>query len=137
MLRKGERIKKPKENKLMISHPNVLPRTFGEKAADNLTRIAGSWGFILAFLGFLVLWILFNVTWVIFWRTWDPYPFILLNLLLSCLAAIQAPIILMSQNRQGQKDRQRSEYDYAVNRKAAHEIGDIKKIVNKINRKIN
>ena len=114
----------------MISHPNILPRTFGQKAADNLTRIAGSWGFIISFLVFLILWMMVNVyAWI---NTWDPYPFILLNLVLSCLAAIQAPIILMSQNREAQKDRQRAEYDYAVNRKAEREITEIKKQLNRI-----
>ena len=114
----------------MISHPNILPRTFGQKAADNLTRIAGSWGFIISFLVFLILWMMVNVyAWI---NTWDPYPFILLNLVLSCLAAIQAPIILMSQNREAQKDRQRAEYDYAVNRKAESEITEIKKQLNRI-----
>lgn len=114
----------------MISHPNILPRTFGQKAADKLTQVAGSWGFIISFLIFLVLWMLVNVyAWI---NTWDPYPFILLNLVLSCLAAIQAPIILMSQNRESQKDRQRAEYDYAVNRKAEREIKEIKTQLNRI-----
>lgn len=120
----------------MITHPNILPRTFGERAADRLTAIAGSWGFILSFAGFLVLWMVMNTTWLVFGKTWDEKPFILLNLILSCLAAFQAPIILMSQNRQGQKDRQRAEYDYAVNRKAAREIDQIKKLVDRIDRKI-
>lgn len=94
-------------------------RTFGQKAADKLTKWAGSWTFILGFLFFLMIWIVVNVyAWI---KTWDPYPFILLNLCLSCLAALQAPIILMSQNRANQRDRQRAEYDYAVNRKAERE----------------
>ena len=70
-------------------------------------------------------------------QAFDPYPFILLNLVLSCLAAIQAPIIMMSQNRQAQKDRIRAEYDYAVNRKAEREIQQIRKMVNRIDRKLN
>ncbi|GAJ02667.1 unnamed protein product [marine sediment metagenome] len=119
-----------------ITHPNILPRTFGEKAADGLTRVAGSWGFILSFAGFLVLWIIMNTTWLVFGSTWDARPFILLNLILSCLAAFQAPIILMSQNRTSQKDRQRAEYDYAVNRKAEREIQEIKKAMNRIEGKI-
>jgi len=126
--------KKPVGILKSISHPNVVPSTFGEKASDRLTRIAGSWGFIISFLVVLVLWMAANVyAWI---NTWDPYPFILLNLVLSCLAAIQAPIILMSQNRQTQKDRQRSEYDYAVNRKSAREIDEIRKQLNRIENKI-
>ncbi len=117
-----------------ISHPNILPATYGEKASDRLTKIAGSWGFIISFLVILVLWMAANVyAWI---NTWDPYPFILLNLVLSCVAAIQAPIILMSQNRQVQKDRQRSEYDYAVNRKSAREIDEVRKQLNRIENKI-
>ena len=118
-----------------IAHPLRLPKTFGQKAADKLTRSAGSWTFILSFIALLVLWILTNIyAWV---NAWDPYPFILLNLALSCLAALQAPIILMSQNRSSQRDRQRSEYDYAVNRKAEREIQEIRKIVRRLDRKLN
>ncbi len=121
------------------THPSLFDaRTFGQKAADKLTEIAGSWTFIILFLVFLVAWIFVNAYWIVFGRTWDPYPFILLNLLLSCLAAIQAPIILMSQNREAQKDRIRSEYDYAVNRKAEKEIQEIltrlERIENRIKR---
>lgn len=119
-----------------ITHPNILPRTFGQKAADALTKYAGSWGFILFFAVFLVLWMVMNTSWLVFGKTWDEKPFILLNLILSCLAAIQAPIILMSQNRQAQKDRQRAEYDYAVNRKAAREIEEVRKSIERIERKI-
>ena len=118
-----------------IAHPLKLPKTFGQKSADQLTKGAGSWTFILSFIALLILWILANVyAWI---NAWDPYPFILLNLALSCLAALQAPIILMSQNRSSQRDRQRSEYDYAVNRKAEREIQEIRKIVNRIDRKVN
>lgn len=117
-----------KENPKLLKNPNKHPSyvtlTLGQKAADNLTKYAGSWTFIISFMIFLLLWIAVNLyAWI---NTWDPYPFILLNLVLSCLAAIQAPIILMSQNRAAQKDRQRAEYDYAVNRKAEKEIQDIK-----------
>jgi uncharacterized membrane protein len=109
-------------------------RTFGERASDNLSRFAGSWGFIISFLVFLVVWMAVNVyAWI---NTWDPYPFILLNLVLSCLAAIQAPVILMSQNRQVQKDRQQTEYDYAVNRKAEREITAIQKQLNRIEKRL-
>jgi uncharacterized membrane protein len=98
-------------------------RSFGEKAADNLAKWAGSWTFIILFFLFLGIWMIANIyAWL---NTWDPYPFILLNLCLSCLAAIQAPIILMSQNRQSQKDRKKIEYDYQVNRKAEKGIETI------------
>ena len=83
---------------------------FGDKVADKLSEIAGSWGFIIGFTGFLVFWIVLNT--VILKDAIDEYPFILLNLLLSCLAAIQAPIIMMSQNRQAKKDSLRNQNDY-------------------------
>ncbi|PIO07670.1 hypothetical protein COU59_03105 [Candidatus Pacearchaeota archaeon CG10_big_fil_rev_8_21_14_0_10_34_12] len=122
---------------LHLEHPSFrVPRTIGQRAADNLTKWAGSWTFILSFLVFLVLWMIVNVSWIIFGRTWDPYPFILLNLVLSCLAAIQAPIILMSQNREAQKDRLRAQYDYAINKKAEKEIQEIKIQLEKIERKL-
>ena len=95
--------------------------TFGQKMADNIATFGGSWTFIIAFFFFLMLWILTNV-WFLATKPFDPYPFILLNLILSCLAAIQAPIIMMSQNRQEQKDRQRAEHDYQINLKAELEI---------------
>lgn len=115
-----------------VTHPNILPATFGEKAADALTRYAGSWGFIIFFASFLVLWTVMNTSWLVFGKAWDEKPFILLNLILSCLAAIQAPIILMSQNRQSQKDRQRAEYDYAVNRKAVRDISEVQEEIRQI-----
>ena len=109
-------------------------RTFGQKAADILTKWAGSWIFIIFFFCFLFIWMLINVyAWI---ESWDPYPFILLNLVLSMLAAIQAPVILMSQNRQAQIDRLKSEYDYAVNRKAEREIQEIRKQLEKIEKKL-
>jgi len=109
-------------------------RTFGQKAADRLTKIAGSWGFIGFFVLFIIVWMAINVyAWI---RSWDPYPFILLNLILSCLAALQAPIILMSQNREAEKDRRKAEYDYRVNVKAEVEIRDIKRQLNRIENKI-
>lgn len=106
--------------------------TFGQRSADNLTKFAGSWTFILIFFLFLITWIGINSFWVIYEKKIDPYPFILLNLLLSCLAAIQAPIILMSQNRQTQRDRLHAEYDYRVNKKAEKEIREIKVQLNSI-----
>jgi len=95
--------------------------SFGERLADGIARFGGSWSFISCFGAFLVLWIVLN-TLVLGLQPPDPYPFILLNLLLSCLAAIQAPIIMMSQNRQEAKDRLRSRHDYQVNLKAELEI---------------
>ena len=127
---KKEETKKVK-NSLLITHPNALPTTRGQRAADRLTKIAGSWSFIIGFLVFLVLWMMTNVIWLEH-QSWDPYPFILLNLVLSSLAAFQAPIILMSQNRENERDRQRAEYDYAVNRKAEREIEEIKRSIEKI-----
>jgi uncharacterized membrane protein len=95
--------------------------TLGEKLADRIASFGGSWYFLSLFGAFLVLWIAMNSL-VLLWRPVDPYPFILLNLVLSCLAAVQAPIIMMSQNRQEAKDRLRSEHDYQVNLKAELEI---------------
>jgi uncharacterized membrane protein len=96
-------------------------RTFGERVSDFVADFGGSWKFIISFFAVLLLWIGFNV-WVVTQAVFDPYPFILLNLVLSCLAAIQAPIIMMSQKRQEAKDRLRSENDYRVNLKAELEI---------------
>jgi uncharacterized membrane protein len=95
--------------------------TFGERVADEVARFGGSWRFLIIFGSVLLVWISINCV-VLLWRPFDPYPFILLNLVLSCLAAIQAPIIMMSQNRQEAKDRVRAEHDYQVNLKAELEI---------------
>lgn len=89
--------------------------TFGEKVADKLTKVAGSWNFIIGFSIFLLSWIILNLTGII---KLDEFPFILLNLLLSCLAAFQAPIIMMSQNRQSKKDTLRSKNDYRIDLKS-------------------
>lgn len=97
--------------------------SFGERVSDRLAKIAGSWGFIISFGLTLIIWILINL--YLFSKPFDPYPFILLNLVLSCLAAIQAPIILMSQNRQEDKDRERAENDYKVNLKAEIILEDL------------
>ncbi len=96
-------------------------RSFGERLSDQLAAFGGSWTFIGLFFAILAVWMGFNV-WAATRDIFDPYPFILLNLVLSCLAAIQAPIIMMSQNRQEAKDRLRSENDYRVNLKAELEI---------------
>ena len=95
--------------------------TFEEKIADRLAAGAGSWKFIIGFTIILIIWIALNSV-ILLWKPFDPFPFILLNLVLSCIAAIQAPIILMSQNREEAKDRLRSEHDYRVNLKAELEI---------------
>lgn len=95
--------------------------SFGEKMADHIASFGGSWRFILTFFGFIISWIIFNA-YVLIKQPFDPFPFILLNLILSCLAAIQAPIIMMSQNRQESKDRIRSEHDYKIDVKAELEI---------------
>ncbi len=109
-----------------------IPKTFGQKAADWITKWAGSWTFILGFFAFLGLWVFTNGYFLLRYikdGVIDPYPFILLNLFLSCLAAIQAPVILMSQNRENQMDRERARYDYAINKKAEKEIREIKNIL--------
>lgn len=97
------------------------PPTTGQIVADKVATFGGSWTFIIAFFLFIVCWMIVNI-WMLANQAFDPYPFILLNLILSCLAAIQAPIIMMSQNRQEQKDRQRAEHDYMINLKAELEI---------------
>jgi uncharacterized membrane protein len=104
-----------------LLHPAKETLTTGQRLSDKVARFGGSWAFILSFLGLLVLWIVVNA-FVLANRAYDPYPFILLNLILSCVAALQAPIIMMSQNRQEEKDRQRSENDYMVNLKAELQI---------------
>jgi uncharacterized membrane protein len=95
--------------------------SLGQRIADKVASFGGSWTFIIIFFLFILVWILINV-WLFVAKPFDPFPFILLNLLLSCIAAIQAPIIMMSQNRQEQKDRQRGEHDYKINLKAELEI---------------
>jgi uncharacterized membrane protein len=95
--------------------------TFGQRVADSVAAFGGSWIFIISFFLFILIWIAINI-WAFANKPFDPYPFILLNLILSCLAAIQAPIIMMSQNRQEEKDRRRAEHDYKINLKAELEI---------------
>ncbi|HEY9211391.1 MAG TPA: DUF1003 domain-containing protein [Ancylobacter sp.] len=96
-------------------------RTFGERASDLIASFGGSWTFILSFCAFIVVWMCINIA-IASAERFDPYPFILLNLVLSCVAALQAPVIMMSQRRQEAKDRSRSENDYRVNLKAELEI---------------
>ncbi len=104
--------------------------TLGQRAADTIAKFAGSWAFIFSFTGVLVLWMVVNV--ILAAKAFDPYPFILLNLVLSCVAAIQAPLIMMSQNRQEEKDRRRAENDYKVNLKTEIMIEDLYDKVNAI-----
>lgn len=95
--------------------------SFGQKIADKVASFGGSWTFIISFLVFIIIWISINVFWFLN-RGYDPYPFILLNLILSCIAALQAPVIMMSQNRQEEKDRARAKKDYMINLKSELEI---------------
>ena len=104
--------------------------TLGQRAADTIAKFAGSWAFIFSFAGVLILWMVVNA--ILATKAFDPYPFILLNLVLSCLAAIQAPLIMMSQNRQEEKDRNRAENDYKVNLKTEIMIEDLYDKVNAI-----
>lgn len=103
------------------SFPAEKNLSFGNRLADKVASFGGSWRFIIIFFIILIVWMVLN-GWFLHEKGFDPYPFILLNLVLSCLAAIQAPIIMMSQNRQEAKDRQRAEHDYKVNLKAEVEI---------------
>ena len=112
------------DSKISISPKNEKDKyTLGQRAADKIAKFAGSWAFIFSFTGVLILWMAVNV--VLATKAFDPYPFILLNLVLSCVAAIQAPLIMMSQNRQEEKDRHRAENDYKVNLKTEIMIEDI------------
>ena len=101
----------------MLAHYETA--TFGQRLADRVAMLGGSWGFIVLFMVGLVVWMLINIREP---KPFDPYPFILLNLVLSCLAALQAPVIMMSQNRQAAKDRLDAQNDYRVNLKAEMEI---------------
>ena len=118
-------------------NPNELieeESTFGERIADSVARFGGSWSFIIMFLVILIVYSAINV--VLSNKAWDPYPFILLNLFLSMLAAIQAPVIMMSQNRQDTKDRLRGELDFAVNRRAETEIQGLSRKLNQLTEKV-
>jgi uncharacterized membrane protein/quercetin dioxygenase-like cupin family protein len=118
-------------------HPNDVieqEASFGERLADSVARFGGSWGFIITFAVLIVVYTWLNLHAAA--SAWDPYPFILLNLILSMLAAIQAPVIMMSQNRQDKKDRLRSELDYAVNRQAEAEIQGLAHKLNLLGKKI-
>lgn len=104
--------------------------TFGQKAADSVARFAGSWAFIFSFIAVMVIWMVANI--ILATKAFDAYPFILLNLVLSCVAAIQAPLIMMSQNRQEAKDRKRAENDYRVNLKSEFVIAELYKKIEQI-----
>lgn len=109
----------------MKSHIQQTP-SFGERVSDKIAELGGSWKFILLFISFIAIWILINAIWLT-GDGFDPYPFILLNLILSCIAALQAPIIMMSQNRQEVWDRERAKNDYEINLKAEKEIKELHK----------
>lgn len=112
-----------KEDKSIVStlEDEGETRSFGQKIADKVADFGGSWTFIISFLLFIVIWISANVL-ILVNKGFDPYPFILLNLILSCIAALQAPVIMMSQNRQEEKDRTRAKKDYMINLKSELEI---------------
>lgn len=117
-------LKKAHERKVISTDVNAAlsaESSLGERLADGIARVGGSWSFILTFLLFLVVWCVVNTV-VLMTRAFDPYPFIFLNLVLSMLAAIQAPIIMMSQNRQAERDRFEAAKDYEVNLKAELEV---------------
>jgi uncharacterized membrane protein len=108
--------------------------TLGDRVADEVARFGGSWSFIISFLLVLAVYAIINIR--LGKTAWDPYPFILLNLFLSMLAAIQAPVIMMSQNRQDAKDRLRSELDFEVNRRAASDIQGLARKLNTLGEKV-
>jgi uncharacterized membrane protein len=105
------------------TNKQIKKSTFGERLSDKIARFGGSWSFIISFMSIMSAWITINL--VLKDKAFDPYPFILLNLVLSCLAALQAPVIMMSQNRQEAKDRARNEADHTINKKAEAEIREL------------
>ena len=111
------------DEKLLVSavEDEVEVRSLGQKVADKVADFGGSWTFIILFIVFIILWISINI-YILVNKGFDPYPFILLNLILSCVAALQAPVIMMSQNRQEEKDRDRAKKDYMINLKSELEI---------------
>lgn len=116
-----------KDNKVIsanMDNDGVTAASVGERVADKVAEFGGSWTFIISFVVFLLIWIAVNMYWLNN-KGFDPYPFILLNLILSCVAALQAPVIMMSQNRQEAKDRERARNDYMVNLKAELEIREL------------
>ena len=113
------------QEKIITSQREILDGSseisFGQRLADKVATFGGSWRFIILFAIFIMVWMVINIVFLLD-KGFDPYPFILLNLILSCLAALQAPVIMMSQNRQEEKDRERAKQDYMVNLKAELEI---------------
>lgn len=116
-----EVLKAVKQQTTISENPDdVNNLSYGQRLADRVASFGGSWKFIILFSVFIVIWMFVNIT--VLKRSFDPYPFILLNLILSCLAALQAPVIMMSQNRQEEKDRERAKSDYMINLKSELEI---------------
>ena len=113
------------DTKITVNSESGGKPSFGQRAADAVAKFAGSWAFIFSFIGVMVLWMVGNI--LLATHAFDAYPFILLNLVLSCIAAVQAPLIMMSQNRQEAKDRERAENDYKVNLKNELIIDDLHK----------
>ena len=111
-------------------------RTIGQKAVDVLTNWVGSWHYILILVAFLLLWMIINTPLFLVDESFDPYPFMLLNLIIAAIAAIEVPIILMSQNRQAQRAREREQYDYALDKKSEREIRGIREQLNRIEKKL-
>lgn len=114
------------QDRLLPKHLGDIPReerSFGQRAADTLTSFVGSWKFIFILLLYIFTWISLNITAYI--QQWDPWPFIILNLTLSCLAALHAPVILMSQKRTEERNNKRVEYDYFIDRKSIRMIEDV------------
>ncbi len=126
-------VKKKEENHLNKEHHPVFRQelTLGQKAADKIATFGGSWTFIIIFFFLLFTWVGVN-SFFLFKKPFDPYPYIFLNLMLSCLAAIQAPVILMAQNRQAERDRIDARYDHAINRKAERENQLLQKDMDKL-----
>lgn len=122
----------PNQHQNLGKHPITIEGrlSFGQRASDTLTKFCGSWYFIIFTLSIMAVWITVNISMWIF--HWDPYPFILLNFVLSTISALQAPIILMSQNRAAERDRIAASYDFMVNMKAEQEIQDMQKDLEEI-----
>lgn len=111
-------------------------QTLGDRLADKIASFGGSWGFILIFFLVLATYVLIN-SGLFGWRSFDCYPFVFLNLILACIAAIQAPIIMMSQNRESKRDRLRAEQDYQVNVRAEQEIQDVQEHLHRMEDRLN
>ena len=111
-------------------------RTFGQKAADVLTSRVGNWHYIIILVAFLLLWMAINTPMILADESFASYPFILLNLVLAAIAAIEVPVILMSQNRQAQRAREREQYDYALDKKSEREIRGIREQLKRIEERL-